>query len=390
LVARLPVSLSRAEGGAMNSTKSYLQDLDEAIQRGTAESRERALWHATNLLIAGSYSENEVETFGKVIGRLADEIEVEVRSQLSQRLARFDRTPVNVVHKLAFDDAIEVAGPMLEQSVQLDDSVLLAAASTKGQSHMLAISRRQSIGESVTDVLVERGNSAVVSSLAGNGGASFSSPGLLHMVKRAEGDSILAEQLGLRKDIPRHLFQQLIAKATDDVRKRLANERPEMMEVIGASVVDVAGDLQSKFGPMSRGYFVAKRLLTQQHRLGNLNEASIAGYARSHKLEEVTIGLALLCALPIDVIERVLAQRDQQMLLVLAKSLNFSWDSTMAVLFVAAKDHRITARDLADLEREFGRLNVATSKSILKFYQSRRDTDPAEASATREARLAIN
>jgi len=374
----------------MNLTKSYLQDLDEAIQRGTAETRERALWHATNLLIAGSYSEDEVLTFGKVIGRLADEIEVEVRAQLSQRLAGFDRAPVNVIHKLAFDDAIEVAGPVLEQSVQLDDSTLVANASSKSQSHMLAISRRNSIGESVTDVLVERGNSAVVNSLAGNSGASFSSPGLLHMVKRAEGDSILAEQLGLRKDVPRHLFQQLIAKATDDVRKRLASERPEMMEAIGASVVDVAGELQSKFGPMSRGYFVAKRVVTTQHRLGNLNEASIAGYARAHKVEEVTIGLALLCALPIDVIERVLVNRDQQMLLILAKAVDFSWDSTMALLFVAAKDHRITARDLADLEREFGRLNVATSKSILKFYQSRRDHESAEAGAVREARLAVN
>jgi uncharacterized protein (DUF2336 family) len=374
----------------MNLTKSYLQDLDEAIQRGTAETRERALWHATNLLIAGSYSEDEVLTFGKVIGRLADEIEVEVRAQLSQRLAGFDRAPVNVIHKLAFDDAIEVAGPVLEQSVQLDDSTLVANASSKSQSHMLAISRRNSIGESVTDVLVERGNSAVVNSLAGNSGASFSSPSLLHMVKRAEGDSILAEQLGLRKDVPRHLFQQLIAKATDDVRKRLASERPEMMEAIGASVVDVAGELQSKFGPMSRGYFVAKRVVTTQHRLGNLNEASIAGYARAHKVEEVTIGLALLCALPIDVIERVLVNRDQQMLLILAKAVDFSWDSTMALLFVAAKDHRITARDLADLEREFGRLNVATSKSILKFYQSRRDHESAEAGAVREARLAVN
>jgi uncharacterized protein (DUF2336 family) len=389
-VARLPVSYRAPKAGAMNSTKSYLQDLDEAIQRGSAESRERALWHATDLLIAGSYSEDEVTTFGKVIGRLADEIEVEVRSQLAHRLARFDRAPLNVVHKLAFDDAIEVAGPVLEQSVQLDDATLVANASSKSQSHMLAISRRNLIGESVTDVLVERGNSAVVSSLASNSGARFSSPGLLHMVKRAEGDSILAEQLGLRKDIPRQLFQQLIAKATDDVRKRLANERPEMMEEIGASVVDVAGDLQSKFGPMSRGYFVAKRVLTAQHRLGNLNEASIAGYARSHKLEEVTMGLALLCALPVDVIERVLVSRDQQMQLVLAKALNFSWDSTMALLFVAAKDHRITARDLADLEREYSLLNVATSRSILKFYQSRRDTDPAEASAMREVRLAIN
>jgi hypothetical protein len=229
-----------------------------------------------------------------------------------------------------------------------------------------------------------------VNSLAGNGGANFSNSSLLHMVKRAEGDSILAEQLGLRKDIPRQLFQQLIAKATDDVRKRLEGERPEMMGAIGASVVDVAGELQSKFGPVSRTYFVAKRLVTTQHRSGNLNEASISGYALSHKVEEVTIGLSLLCALPVDVIERVLINRDRQMLLILAKALAFSWATTMALLFLGAKDHRITARDLADLEREFGRLNVETSKSILKFYRTRRDADPSEPGAGREAQFAVN
>jgi hypothetical protein len=86
----------------------------------------------------------------------------------------------------------------------------------------------------------------------------------------------------------------------------------------------------------------------------------------------------------------VLVNRDQQMLLVLAKALSFSWQTPMALLFVTAKDHRITARDLADLEREFGRLNAATSKSILKFYQSRRETDAAEFGAGRDARLAMN
>jgi uncharacterized protein (DUF2336 family) len=373
----------------MGLTKSYLRDLDEAILRGSAESRERALWHATDLLIAGSYSEEEVVTFGNVIGRLAEEIEVEVRAQLSERLARFDQAPKNVIHKLAFDDAIEVAGPVLERSTQLDDETLIANAWGKSQAHMLAISKRPSIGAAVTDVLVARGDRAVVNSLAGNGGATFSSPSLLHMVKRAENDSILAEQLGLRKDVPRHLFQQLIAKATADVRKRLESERPEMMDEIGASVVDVAGELQSKFGPVSRTYFVAKRVVTTQHRNGNLNEASIAGYALSHKLEEVTIGLSLLCALPVDVIERVLVNRDQQMLLVLAKALSFSWQTTMALLFVVAKDHRITAKDLGDLEREFGRLNVATSRSILKFYQSRRDADVV-ATGGRDVRATVN
>jgi uncharacterized protein (DUF2336 family) len=386
---RSPASVA-LEGFQMGLTKSYLQDLDEAISRGTAESRERALWHATDLLIAGSYSEEEVLTFGKVIGRLADEIEVQVRAQLSERLARFDGAPLEVIHKLAFDDAIEVARPVLEESMRLDNDVLIANVRSKSQAHMLAISKRKELGESVTDVLVARGNRAVVNTLAGNGGASFSSSSLLHMVKRAEGDSILAEQLGLRKDIPRQLFQQLIAKATDDVRKRLEGERPEMMGAIGASVVDVAGELQSKFGPVSRSYFVAKRVVTNQHRFGNLNEASISGYALSHKLEEVTIGLSLLCALPVDVIERVLVNRDRQMLLILAKALSFSWATTMALLFLGAKDHRMTSRDLSDLEREFGRLNVATSQDVLKFYRTRRDADPIKSGFGREAQLAVN
>src|SRR6516165_1117093 len=359
----------------MNQTKSYLEDLDDAISRGTAESRTRALWHATDLLIAGRYSEDEVATFGQVIGRLADEIEVEVRAQLSQRLARFDRAPIDVIHQLAFDDAIEVARPVLEGSPQLDDATLIANARSKSQAHLLAIAKRESIAEAVTDVLVARGDRAVVNSVAENDGARISGSSLLHMVKRAEGDSILAEQLGLRKDIPRQLFQQLIAKASDDVRKRLESERPEMCEQIGTSVIDVAGALQSKFGPVSRSSFVAKRVVTAQHRLGNLNEESISGYAMAHRFDEVTIGLSLLAALPVDVIERALVDRNREMLLILARAVKFSWQTTLALLFLGAKDHRITARDLSAFERDFARLNVETSQSVLNFYRTRKHVE---------------
>jgi hypothetical protein len=222
---------------------------------------------------------------------------------------------------------------------------------------------------------VTRGDQEVVNSVATNNGAHFSEFGFLHMIQRAEGDSILAERLGLRKDIPRHIFQQLIAKASDDVKKRLQGERPDMVDHIQSAVTDVAGTLQSKFGPVSRSYFVAKRVVATQHRQGNLNENSISGYARSHKLEEVTIGLSLLCALPSDVIERALLDKNRETLLILARSLAFSWATTMALLFLGAKDHRITAKELSDLEREYGRLNIETSRSVLEFYQSRKNID---------------
>jgi uncharacterized protein (DUF2336 family) len=369
----------------MAEVTSFLQGLDEAISRGTAESRGRALAHATDLLISGRYSEDEIWTFGEVIGRLAEEIEVAARAQLARRMARFDQAPINVIHQLAFDDSIDVAGPVLRESERLDDETLVATAQTKGQPHLLAISERKSLGSAVTDVLVARGNWDVVNSVANNNGARLSDFGFLHMIKRAEGDSILAEQLGLRRDISRHLFQQLIAKASDDVRKRLERERPEMGEEIQSSVTDVTGELQSKFGPGSRSYFVAKRLVTQQYQLGNLNENSISGYARSHKLDEVTIGLSLLCSLPSDVIERALVDKNREMLLMLTKALDFSWSTTMALLFLGAKDHRITAQELKDTESEYGRLNVETSRSVLKFYQSRKDAGTAGAGMKRQA-----
>jgi uncharacterized protein (DUF2336 family) len=374
----------------MDELRSFLSDLDDAVLRGTAESRMRALWHTTDLLIAGRYSDDEIWTFGEVIGRLAAEIEVAARAQLAKRLARFDKAPANIIHKLAFDDEIEVAGPILRESGQIEDYALVANVCTKSQSHLLAITKRKSLEEVVTDVLVARGNHEVVKSVANNNGARFSEFGFLHMIKRAEGDSILAEQLGLRKDIPRHLFQQLIAKASDDVKKRLERERPAMVDQIQSSVSDITGELQSKFGPVSRSYFVAKRVVATQHQQGNLNENSISGYARAHKLDEVTIGLSLLCALPGDVIERALLDQKREMLLILAKALDFSWATTMALLFLGARDHRITAQDLRDLEGEFGRLNVGTSRSVLQFYQSRKHSGDADSSGKRQPALSMH
>jgi hypothetical protein len=279
-----------------------------------------------------------------------------------------------------------VAGPVLRESEQLDDEALVENASTKSQDHLLAIAQRRSLSEAVTEVLASRGSRDVANAVARNEGARFSGAGFLHMVTRAENDSILAENLGQRRDIPRHLFQQLIAKASDDVKTRLAGERPEMRDEIQSSVANLAGELQSKFGPGSRNYFVAKRTVSIQHRLGNLHEGSIAGYAVAHKIDEVTIGMSLLSGLPVDVIERALFDRSREILLMLAKALSFSWDTTMALLFLGARENRITARELQELERNYARLNMQSSRSVLEFYQSRKN--PGTVAKTGKAREA--
>jgi uncharacterized protein (DUF2336 family) len=358
--------------------RSLLMELNEAVSRGSAESRLRALWHATDMLIAGTYTEDEIWTFGEVIGILTSEIEVAARTQLAKRLARIDNAPINVVKKLAFDDSIDVAGPVLRYSERLDAKTLVANIRTKSQSHLLAISMRNSIAVPVTDELVTRGNREVVNAVATNKGARLSNFGFLHLIKRSEGDSILAEHLGQRKDIPRHLFQQLIAKASDDVKKKLAKERPDIADEIRSSVTDLTGALHAKFGPASKDYFTAKRVLANQQRRGELTESSILEYARAHKVEEATVGLALLCSLPVEVVERALIENSGEIMLILTKALDFSWETAMALLFVHAKDHRISARNLDSMKDEFERLDAKTARNVLEFYQSRKNAAAAE------------
>src|SRR5271168_843315 len=118
----------------------FLQELEVAVSRGSAESRQRALWYATDLLIAGRYTDDEIWMFGEVIGLLERDIAVAARAQLAKRLARIDNAPTSIIYKLAFDDSIDVAGPVLRQSERLDARALVANARSKSQLHLLAIS----------------------------------------------------------------------------------------------------------------------------------------------------------------------------------------------------------------------------------------------------------
>jgi len=44
----------------MTKANNFLQEINEAILQGSSESRARALWHATDLLIGGRYTEDQI------------------------------------------------------------------------------------------------------------------------------------------------------------------------------------------------------------------------------------------------------------------------------------------------------------------------------------------
>ena len=233
---------------------------------------------------------------------------------------------------------------------------------TKSQAHLLAISKPSSVPVVVTDELVTRGNREVVHSVAANNGARFSDFGFLHMIKRSEGDFIFAEHVGLLKEIPRHMFQQLIAKASDDERREARAGASRFSGEDQNSVADVAGALHSKFGPASKSYFTAKRAPTTQYQYGNLNEDSILECARPDKIEETTVGLSLLCSLPVDVVERALVDTSGELTLILAKASISRGRPRWRRYFLVQKITASPSGDLDHMREEYARLNTETSR----------------------------
>ena len=65
---------------------------------------------------------------------------------------------------------------------------------------------------------------------------------------------------------------------------------------------------------------------------------------------------------------------NKEVLLILSKTLDLSWETTMALLFLGAPDHRISAKDLEGLKEEFSQWDVHTSNEVLKHYRSRSES----------------
>ena len=121
--------------------------------------------------------------------------------------------------------------------------------------------------------------------MAGNAGARFSTLGFLKLVKRSERNSILIEILGQRSDIPRPIFQQLIARASYEVRIKLERERPDLADEVQALVTDVTSQLHSVSDPRQTSIFVPKRHCSPSR--SQLRHEVIFEFARPDKFLEV-------------------------------------------------------------------------------------------------------
>lgn len=355
----------------MTAAHAFITEVEEAITRGTAWQRCEMLRRVTDMFVISShrYSDEEIDLLDDIFGRLVAEIEASARSLLAMRLAPIPNAPPRIIHTLAIDDAADVACPILIQSERLADSTLVKVAREKSQEHLFAISRRSTISEAVTDILVDRGDQLVVLSIAENRGASLSDFGFSTLVKRAEGEDRLAASVGARPEIPPHLFAKLLEKASQAVRAKLEAAHPNAHGEVGRTVAEVADRLHAEKIEASSSYATAKALIEPLHRSNRLGDGQLAAFANAGRFEEVVAGLSLRCQLSLQFIERAMLQERSDKVLILSRAIGLAWPTVKAILLMRVAKGIAPAAAMSKSRANFERLEVATAEDILRFYR---------------------
>ena len=356
-----------------DSQGGLIDQLENALGNKDLARRAEVLRRVTDLFVlrSGSFSDDQIALFDVVMGRLIDNIESAARAQFGSRIAKLPDAPRGVVRLLASDHAIEVAGPLLTHSERLDVDTLVDTAKTRSQDHLLAISTRKVLVEAVTDVLVERGNNAVVSSTAHNAGAKFSEFGVSTLIRKARDDGDLALCVWSRPDIPRQNLVKLFVDASEAVKNQLVEADPRRAELIKSMVAQATDDIQTKARAGSNDFSVASNEVRELNAAGRLNEPQLLAFADEGNFDRVVATLALMCDLPVGLVERALVQYQTEQIVVLARALDISWATTMKLLLMHAGVNGSSRQQLDVTFANFYRLQPATARTALKFYRMR-------------------
>ena len=197
----------------------------------SAEGRRELLHAVTDLFLldeapAGTAKQHYSDIAVQALRSVGDDD----RAAYARRVAGESTLPRSLASKLANDPVIAVASVVLKLSPVLTDADLAAVAVTHSAQHLVAIAQRATLSETVTDVLVQRGDRNVLRTVSGNDGARFSEKGMTDLLDRSEGDEQIVGNLTRRESqltpVQVVRLQRIASQVAAAPNAALANAQP--------------------------------------------------------------------------------------------------------------------------------------------------------------------
>ncbi|MFO0995463.1 MAG: DUF2336 domain-containing protein [Alphaproteobacteria bacterium] len=253
---------------------------------------------------------------------LAEDQLKRVRQVLADALKdRLDAPPA-VIQRLARDSEIDVASPVLRCSPLLSDADLLDIIRTSASPGVLrAISKRKTVGASVSDAIVEGNDVKAVAALLSNPSAQIREETLDRLIDRAPGVVEWHEPLVGRPALPQKALSRIagfVAASLLEALKRRGDLDSSTLEAVGAEMrrrlesedkpkgAHGAAPHPVKAAPSASAELERARTL---HKKGQLDEEAISAALLAQQRQFVIAALSIKAKLGEPIVEKILASR---------------------------------------------------------------------------------
>ncbi|MBI1196312.1 MAG: DUF2336 domain-containing protein [Phenylobacterium sp.] len=232
---------------------------------------------------------------------LVVEAERDIRHRLSQKLASADWAPNALVNVLALDD-IEIARPIIARSPVLQDADLIRLLVEATIEHQIEVARRPHLSNQVVSAILDEGEPAVLTALAGNKTAELSPDDMAELVEASRQIAALRTPLVEHPKLTGQLAKRLYLWAGLALRQGLAErfrlDVTVLDEALAASVNEAHHGLSREVALRTsrdgEHEAMERRLIEKLHSAGQLRAGYLIRALREGRLGLFASALSVL------------------------------------------------------------------------------------------------
>lgn len=366
----------------MANNLERLENLVQLAKEPSAEKRRQLLRDVTDLFFENpeKLNEHESEYFSDIISGIAFSMEMDVRRHLAERLSELDSSPQGLINALA-NDQIEVARPILMKSRVLQNADLIDIVKRLSQEHLLAVSKRQTVSEEVSDCLVERGDDTVLTSLASNQGAELSRDAAKAMVSRSKNNESMHQPLVSRSDLPPDLLNEMFWHVSAALREHIissvdAVDENKVEEMLVETMVWAnPGQSEDTLGK-------PEKFILRKEKMNQLDAALLVQLIRQGKIPEMIAGLARLIKADLPMARRIVFDKGGEALAVACKAVGIDRTTFSDLIMLLDTGSEKTRQDRGMLLGVYGRITEEAANRTIRFWRTRRQLMKSGSGAT--------
>lgn len=305
----------------------------------------------------------------EILATVLRDATLELRRELSHRLAQENGVPKKLIFALA-NDVIEVAQPVIQHSPDLSDDDLLVIIAKGTSGHRLAAAHRSHIGDRVVDALANTREAQVALALLGNIAIHIPETALRALaaqaIERGDIGEAIAQRSELTTEIAEKIYWIVSNELKTQIKSRFELDGGKLDKILQETVVQLAGRQSS---PALRRS-VSERVLNA----GRVDAPMLIDVLKNRGADLFKDLLAGLTKFEPRIIDILCKPECSEPLALVFRGLNFSKTESASLLMmvndrVSGQTHFDPAA-LNDALATFSRLTPGDAKTVMWQWQS--------------------